>query len=97
MRNDWTGHGGVVSQEEAGLRNELLKGEVQRLREAFAGLWAEVRLIRALHCEPRTNGFETQVAVLTSSNSEFLKESLLMPRSFSSNSFTSSLQTPSGH
>ena len=46
MRNDWTGHGGVVSQDEAKLRNEQLKGEVQRLREALADVWREVHLIR---------------------------------------------------
>jgi hypothetical protein len=34
MRNDWSGHGGVVGQEEAQLRNEQLLGEVQKLRGA---------------------------------------------------------------
>src|ERR1039458_4908435 len=35
MRNDWTGHGGVVSQEESQIRNEKLLAEVQNLREEF--------------------------------------------------------------
>ena len=51
---------------------------MQRLREALADLWRDVNMISALHCKPRMNGFETEVAVLMSSNSEFLKEARLM-------------------
>jgi hypothetical protein len=78
MRNDWIGHGGVVSQEEAGLRNEQLLTEVQKFREAMAEGWSEVQLVRALHCLPHGGVFDNQVAVLVGSNSEFLKESLSM-------------------
>jgi hypothetical protein len=74
MRNDWSGHGGVVGQEEAQLRNEQLLAEVQKLREALADTWSDVQLIHALHCRPRRNVFENEVAVLMGSNSEFLKE-----------------------
>jgi hypothetical protein len=78
MRNDWSGHGGVVGQEEAQLRNEQLLGEVQKLREAIADMWAETQLIHALHCRPRRDVFENEVAVLMGSNSEFLKETRSM-------------------
>ena len=78
MRNDWSGHGGVVGQEEAQLRNEQLLGEVQKLREAMADTWAETQLIHALHCRPRRGVFENEVAVLMGSNSEFLKETRSM-------------------
>jgi Reverse transcriptase (RNA-dependent DNA polymerase) len=74
MRNDWTGHGGVVGQAEAKLRNEELIGEVQKLREAFAETWTRTKLIQAGHCMPRRGIFETEVSVLMGSNSEFLKE-----------------------
>lgn len=74
MRNDWTGHGGVVGQEEAQLRNEQLLAEVQKLREAIADTWAETQLVYAIHCRPRQGVFENEVAVLMGSNSEFLKE-----------------------
>jgi hypothetical protein len=74
MRNDWGGHGGVVGQEEALLRNEQLVGEVQKLREVMADTWAEAQLIRALHTIHRRGVFENEVAVLMGSNSEFLKE-----------------------
>jgi len=37
MRNDWSGHGGVVGQEEARLWNEQLLAEVQNLRETDGG------------------------------------------------------------
>jgi hypothetical protein len=74
MRNDWSGHGGVVGQEEARLRNEQLLAEVQKLREAIADTWAEAQLIHALHCRPRRGVFENEVAVLMGSNNEFLKE-----------------------
>jgi hypothetical protein len=74
MRNDWSGHGGVVGQEEARHRNELLLTEVQMLREAIADAWTELQLIRAMHCCHRHGVFETEIAVLMGSNSEFLKE-----------------------
>lgn len=78
MRNDWSGHGGVVGQEEAQLRNEQLLGEVHKLREAIADTWNNTQLIHALHCRPRRGLFENEVAVLMGSNSEFLKETRSM-------------------
>ncbi len=78
MRNDWSGHGGVVGQEEAESRNQQLLGEVQRLREAIADTWAETQLIHALHCIPRRGVFENEVAILMGSNNEFLKETRAM-------------------
>lgn len=74
MRNDWSGHGGVVSQEEAQRRNELLVGELLKMREATADTWAETQLIHALHCYPRRGIFDNEIAILKGSNSEFLKE-----------------------
>lgn len=78
MRNDWGGHGGVVGQEEAELRNQQLLAEVQKLREVFAGTWAETQLIHAIHCRPRRGVFENEVAILMGSNNEFLKETRAM-------------------
>src|ERR1019366_5948085 len=74
MRNDWGGHGGVVGQEEAKLRNQQLLAEVQKLREVIADPWAETQMIHALHCRPRRGVFENEVAILMGSNNEFLKE-----------------------
>jgi len=74
MRNDWSGHGGVVGQDQAAIRNELLLEQVQKLREVFANAWSEMQLLSALHCRPRRGVFENEVAVLMGSNSEFLKE-----------------------
>jgi len=78
MRNDWGGHGGVVGQEEAELRNQQLLAEVQKLREIIADTWAETQMIHALHCRPRRGMFENEVAVLMGSNNEFLKETRAM-------------------
>jgi hypothetical protein len=78
MRNDWSGHSGVVGQDEARFRNEQLLGEVQKLRGAIADTWADTQLIHALHCRPRRGVFENEVAVLMGSNSEFLKETRSM-------------------
>jgi hypothetical protein len=78
MRNDWSGHGGVVGQEEAQLRNEQLLGEVHKLREAIADMWNDTQLVHALHCRPRRGLFENEVAILMGSNSEFLKETRSM-------------------
>ena len=45
MRNDWGGHGGMPSQEEAKFRNELLISELQKLREAMGDAWTDVQMI----------------------------------------------------
>jgi hypothetical protein len=79
MRNDWTGHGGVVGQEEAHLRNEQLLSEVAKVRDATGDLWACVQLLHARHCRPRRGLFENEVAILMGSNSEFLQETRAMP------------------
>ncbi len=74
MRNDWSGHGGVVGQEEARRRNEQLVSELQKLREVMADMWTETQLIHALQCWPREEVYENEVTVLMGSNSAFLKE-----------------------
>jgi hypothetical protein len=78
MRNDWTGHTGVLGQDEARRRNEQLLGEVQKLREVLGQAWAQTHLIQAVHCRPRRGVFENEIAVLMGSNSEFLKETRAM-------------------
>jgi hypothetical protein len=78
MRNDWGGHGGVVGQAEAELRNQQLLAEIQKLREAIADTWAETQMIHALHTRPHSGVFENEVAILMGSNSEFLKETRAM-------------------
>jgi hypothetical protein len=78
MRNDWAGHGGVVSQAEARLRNEQLLAELQKLRETMADDWRQIQLLRCLQCQPRRGEFDNEVAILVGSNSEFLTESRLM-------------------
>jgi len=74
MRNDWGGHGGVVGQAEAELRNQQLLAEVQKSREVFADLWTETQMVNAHHCRLLRGVFENEVAILMGSNSEFLKE-----------------------
>ncbi len=78
MRNDWGGHGGVVGQEDAKMRNEQLLGEVQKFREAVADTWAETQLIHSLHSRHRNGVYDNEISILMSSNSEFLKESRTM-------------------
>lgn len=78
MRNDWTGHGGVVGQDEAQLRNEQLLGEVQKLREVTAETWAETQLVHARLCRPLRGVFENEVSILMGSNNEFVKETRSM-------------------
>lgn len=78
MRNDWSGHGGVVGQEEAKLRNEQLLGQVEKLRQAMSDVWDAALVVNALHCRPRRGVFENEIAILKGSNSEFLKESRAM-------------------
>lgn len=78
MRNDWIGHGGVVSQPEAQLRDGILQTQLENLRRLMADGWHRVRLLRCLQCQPRQGVFENEVAILVGSNSEFLKETRSM-------------------
>ena len=78
MRNDWTGHGGVVGQVEAESRNQQLLAELQKLREVIADTWADTQMIHALNCRPQRGVFKNEVAVLMGSNNEFLKETRSM-------------------
>jgi hypothetical protein len=75
MRNDWSGHGGVVGQEDAKIRNEQLLAEVQKLRETVADTWTETQLVHALHSRLRRDVYENELSILMGSNSDFLKES----------------------
>lgn len=74
MRNDWTGHGGVVGQDEARQRNEKLLGQVELLRAVFEDVWKDVQLVLSDACRPRPNVVENDVRILMGSNSEFLSE-----------------------
>ena len=80
MRNDWSGHRGVLSQEQAKLHNAKLRREVAKLRQAMSDLWDSSVIVNALHCRPRNGVFENEIAILKGSNSEFLKESREMSR-----------------
>jgi len=77
-RNDWKGHGGVLGNEEAAMRNELLLTELQLLREALEGLWDKCQIIRGYQGAFRRGVFETEIAMLQGSNSEFLKETRVL-------------------
>jgi len=74
-RNDWSGHGGVVSQAEAKQRNTQLIGQLEKLRQAMSDVWDNSMVVNLLHCIPRNGLFENEVAIMKGSNSEFLKES----------------------
>ena len=78
MRNDWTGHGGVIGQDKAQLRNEQVILQLQKVRGAMGDVWRAVELIHALHTVPRRGMFENEVAILMGSNSDFLKETRSM-------------------
>ena len=93
MRNDWGGHGGVVGQEEARIRNNQLPGQLEKLRFAMSDLWDSAVVANALHCRPRKGVFENEMAIPWGSNSEFLKES----RSMSTWLDVDSLYVVSGH
>jgi hypothetical protein len=81
MRNDWKGHGSVVGNEDARLRNEQLVGELQKLREAIADTWAETQLIHLVRGDLHRGLWANEVALLMGSNSPFLTEtrSMSMP------------------
>jgi hypothetical protein len=74
MRNDWSGHGGVVGEEQAHLRNDTLLKEVQRLREVMADLWSKIDLVHMDHCIPQKGLIDHEVAVLVGSHNEFRRE-----------------------
>lgn len=77
-RNDWKGHGGVLGNDEAAARNELLMTELQLLRESLEDLWVRTEVIRGYQGAFRRGQFENEIAILKGSNSEFLKETRLL-------------------
>ncbi len=74
LRNKWLGHRGALGNDVAAQRNEVLLGELQKLREAMEDLWSRSKLVQAFHCIPRRGVFENEVAIMRGSNSEFLKD-----------------------
>lgn len=72
MRNDWSGHGGVVGQTEAQLRHELLVGELEQMRSVFGDVWTRMQMIRALSSRFRRGLYENEVKLLVGSNTGFL-------------------------
>ncbi len=74
MRNDWKGHGGVIGQKVAKLRNEKLQLELNKTRKLFADLWEEIYLIMPLNSIPRKGIFENEIAIIMGSNSNFNKD-----------------------
>lgn len=78
LRNDWHGHGGVVGQEVASLLHGELLAQLQLLRQAQAGAWSDIRLVKAVQSRFRSDTYENDVAILSGSNSEFLTETVEM-------------------
>ena len=74
MRNDWKGHGSVVGNEDARLRNEQLVSELQKLRQAIADTWTETQLIHLVRGDLHKGLWANEVAVLMGNNSPFLTE-----------------------
>jgi len=75
LRNSWKGHGGIVGQDDAKLRNERLFHELLSLRMAL-GDWKNSTLVKAINCKARHGIFENMISKLMGSNSEFLKETI---------------------
>jgi hypothetical protein len=78
MRNDCSGHGGVVGPEEAQLRNEQLLRELQKLREVFAEVVDESATCTRHSLLSPARALRKRVGLLMGSNSEFLKETRAM-------------------
>jgi len=72
MRNDWSGHGGVVARRTRGTAIRFLLRNFRNSAKQWP--WKSLKLIRGLHCKPRGSTFENEVALLVGSNVEFLKE-----------------------
>ncbi len=73
-RNDWKGHAGILGQEEARQRNDILMGELQELRDIMGDMWNSIDLLHAFQCRPVHGVFQNDVTLLKGSNSEFLNE-----------------------
>lgn len=80
-RNRWSGHGGVVGNEEAKERNELLIEELSKLRNLMGDLWTETEMLTSVNMTLLDDGFNNEVLLLMGSNSEFksIKKIMDMP------------------
>ena len=78
MRNDWTGHGGVVGDEEVINRNQQLNLKLQELRTEFEDIWEKFELIQCKGSQKKKHDYHNDVDILNGSNSTFINSSKTM-------------------
>jgi len=71
LRNDWTGHGGIVGERQAEERHALLRSHLVKLREHFGNCWRRYEFIRPRTCAVRAGAFHNHAHRLMGSNPAF--------------------------
>jgi len=73
-RNSTTGHGGIANPNRDRTINEELLNGFEKIRCALSGVWDEFQLIRPISCRRKGDVFETDLEILSGSNSSFEKD-----------------------
>jgi hypothetical protein len=73
-RNDWSGHGGAVTEPELADRNAILFDEIETLRALFGDAWSDAPLVRAGRSAYKDGAFTHDVERAMGLNTPFLPE-----------------------
>lgn len=71
LRNSWTGHGGIVSENAALERHEILKYHLTTVRETFGTVWEQYYLILPNESRYTSGIYEYDVRKLIGDHSKF--------------------------
>jgi hypothetical protein len=70
-RNRWTGHGGIVSENEAKIRSTSLEANLAVVRDVFREGWDSFELVQPRSCRVKSGMFENEVFLLMGPRTPF--------------------------
>jgi len=71
LRNNWSGHGGIVSDRDAHDRHIVLQAHLSKVREYFGALWKSYELIQPESCQIKPDIYENKAYSLMGNRTPF--------------------------
>ena len=78
IRNDWSGHTGVVPEREANMVNEQLQQHIQTVREVFGIAWSGYQLLMPGSCRVREGEFHFSSKQIMGTRTPFPTETIVV-------------------